>query len=326
MVKTYYRRSMVLAMFLLAAIMTGCDNPLASNLENGDKYFKAGDYAKAIDFYLKAAEEYNTKLGKTYMNKDDAKADAMKLAEIYMKSGLTYEKLKNDAQARAMFEKAAKDSQNITFGWYENQQVHVEGKYENEWMPGYYKDVYIDGGYTKQYVDGYYESKQVYVDGYYEGNVYHDGYYKSSQVWHDGYYKDVYVAGHYEKSYVDGYWTKKWVPAHYDTVAVLKTKSDSVPVASVYIDQAKAKLTETATAAKPTGTRISDETTASAAAAPAEAANTELAMSVGSPDKKEAYDKMTSTYRAWIDAGAPQDGTMFSEYSEAKKAYDALAK
>ena len=85
-------------------IATGCDEVvIGTNLQKGDKYYAKGDYQKAYEFYMKAAQEYQSRLGKVYSNRESAKEDARKMIEAYCKSGLTAEKLARDSEARAMF-------------------------------------------------------------------------------------------------------------------------------------------------------------------------------------------------------------------------------
>ncbi|HNY12944.1 MAG TPA: tetratricopeptide repeat protein, partial [Candidatus Wallbacteria bacterium] len=203
--------SFVVMIFLFTA--TGCDEIIiGTNLEKGDKYYQKGDYQKALECYMKAAEEYQARLGKAYSNKQDAKNDASKMVEAYCKSGLTSQKLANDSQARAMFEKAIKNNYTITESYYVKQEVQVPAGYVDRWVPaankqvfvdGHYEDVWKDGGTKQVYVDGHYESKQVYVDDYKE--IYVDAYYRADGTYVNGYYKKVKDGGHYETKqvYVD---------------------------------------------------------------------------------------------------------------------------
>jgi len=283
-----------LAGFLLIAIffVVGCDEIIiGSNLEKGDKYTAKGNYQKALECYMKAAEEYQARLGKVYSNKAQAQADALKMVEAYYKSGLTYEKLANDSAARAMFEKAMKNTYAVKESYYEKQQVTMPAGYYDRWVPGTYKDVYVDGYYKTVVTDGYY--KEVYDDA--------TGQYK--QVWVDGTSKQVWVDGHYESKYIDGHYEKVWEPEHIEFKDVYKERNVTVTIDSPYAPQAKAKLGTTSTAA---------------ASAPVEASQ--------SPEAKAAYDKMVKAYEAYMKAGSPASGSVFEAYKSAQEEYQKLSK
>jgi tetratricopeptide (TPR) repeat protein len=289
----------------MMSLVVGCDNDaFKSNLEKGDKYYAAGDYQTALKWYLAAAQEYQDKLGKTYSSEDAAKQDAMKLVESYLKSGLTHEKLNDPGAAKAMFQRAATDSYNITEGYYVKEDVWIAPGNQQVWVPGFYQDVWVDGVYNKTWVDGYYETKQTWVDGYYKSDgTYVNGYYKDSQVWHEGYYKDVFVEGHYEKKFIDGHYETKWVAGHYESKDIYKTKIVKINIQSPYIDQAKSRL----------GTTVKTQETLPQ-------------VTDNSPAVKAAYDKMTASYEAWKAAGMLPQGKEFTEFQSAKQAYEKLVK
>lgn len=283
----------ILSAILLMAFVfvVGCDEIIiGTNLEKGDKYYAKGNYQKALECYMKAAEEYQARLGKVYSNKENAKADAMKMVEAYFKSGLTYEKLANDASARAMFEKAMKNSFAIKESYYEKVQVMMPAGYYDRWVPGTYKDVYVDGYYKTVTTDGYY--KEVYDDA--------TGQYK--QVWVDGTTKQVWVDGHYEQKYVDGHYEKVWEPEHIEFKDVYKERDVNFTIDSPYTAQAKAKL----------------GTTSTPASAPVENAQ--------SAEAKAAYDKMVKAYEAYMKAGSPASGPLFDAYKSAQEEYQKLAR
>ena len=150
-------QKIVVGLMLIGFIFTatGCDKVIiGTNLEKGDKYFARGDFQNAQLYYMKAAEEYQARLGKVYSNKADAKADANKMIEAYFKAGLSYEKLANDASARAMFEKTLLTTYNVKESYYEKVQIPVPAGYQDRWVPDAYKDVYVDGHYEDIYIDG----------------------------------------------------------------------------------------------------------------------------------------------------------------------------
>ena len=286
---------------------------------------------------MKAAEEYQARLGKAYSNKQDAKNDAAKMVEAYCKSGLTSQKLANDSQARAMFEKAIKNNYTITESYYVKQEVQVPAGYVDRWVPaankqvyvdGHYEDVWKDGGTKQVYVDGHYESKQVYVDDYKEiyvdayyraDGTYVNGYYKkvkdgghyeTKQVYVDGYYKTEQLAGHYEKVYIDGYYKtvvvdghyeKVYEPAHVEYKDVYKERTADITIDSAYIAQAKANLPAS--------------TTTNAPAATADTNN---------PLLKAAYEKMTIAYQNYTKAGSPAQGTELEAYKSAQQEYQKI--
>jgi len=324
---------LLIMLYVMVIFSVGCNEVIiGTNLEKGDKYYAKGDYQNAYNCYMKAAEEYQARLGKVYSDKAQAKADAAKLVEAYHKSGLTCEKLANDAGARAMFEKAAKDTYAIKESYYEKIQVNVPAGYADRWVPSYYKDVYVDGHYedvyvdggtkqvyvdatTKQvyvddykevYVDGYYRQDGTYVNGYYK-KVKNGGHYETQTV--PGYYKTVAVDGHYEKKWVDGYYKKQivdghyekvWEPEHIDIKDVYKERDASVTTDSAYVSLSKAKLPANA-----------------AQQAPAEPTN---------PTAKAAYDKMVKAYEAYMKAGSPASGAELDAYKAAQDEFNKANK
>ncbi|MEZ7891233.1 MAG: tetratricopeptide repeat protein [Candidatus Wallbacteria bacterium] len=302
-----------ITMFLFT--VTGCEDVvLGTYLQKGDKYTEKGNYQKAYECYMKAAEEYQARLGKAYSNKEDAKADANKLVEAYCKAGLTAEKLANDSGARAMFEKAAKTNYAIKESYYEKVGVKKPAGYYDRWVPGYYKDVYVDGHYEDVYVDG--GVQDVYVDGYYK-EIYVDPYYRQDGTYVNGYYKKVWVDGHYEKKqlpghyekvwkdgyykkeYIDGHYEKVWEPEHMEYTDVYKERDASISIDSPYSVQAKAKLPASSTANAPIA--VED--------------NSEL---------KAAQSRMTAAYQAYIKAGSPAKGSELDTYKSAQEDYQKL--
>jgi hypothetical protein len=294
----------------------GCDEVvIGTNLQKGDKYYAKGDYQKAYDHYMKAAQEYQSRLGKTYSNRESAKEDARKMIEAYCKSGLTAEKLARDSEARAMFEKAIKDSYAIKESYYVKEEVKVPAGYVDRWVPGYnkevfvdgrYEDIWVDGGYQDVYVDGYY--KEIYVDAYYrQDGTYVNGYYK--KVWVDGHYEKKQMPGHYQKVwkdgyyktvYVDGHYTKVWEPAHIEYKDVYKERDVTINVDSPYIAQAKSKLPATS------------------ANAPRAAADE------NDPALKAAYEKMTLAFQNYTKAGSPDKGPELEAMKAAQAGYQKL--
>lgn len=298
-------------------IATGCDEVIiGTNLQKGDKYYAKGDYQKAYECYMKAAQEYQARLGKVYSSRESAKEDAAKMIEAYCKSGLTAEKLARDSEARAMFEKAIQNTYPIKESYYVKEEVKVPAGYVDRWVPaynkevfvdGHYEDVFVDGGYQDVYVDGYY--KEVYVDAYYrQDGTYVNGYYK--KVWVDGHYEKKQMPGHYEKVWkdgyyktvtVDGHYEKVYEPAHIEYKDIYKERDVTITVDSPYIAQAKSKLPATSTNAP------------RAAAA-----------DMNDPALKAAYEKMTLSYQAYTKAGSPASGAELEAMKAAQAEYQKL--
>lgn len=305
---------LIVVSFMFAA--SGCDEVIiGTNLQKGDKYYAKGDYQKAYEHYMKAAQEYQSRLGKVYSNRESAKEDARKMIEAYCKSGLTAEKLARDSEARAMFEKAIKDSYAIKESYYVKEEVKVPAGYVDRWVPGYnkevfvdghYEDVWVDGGYQDVYVDGYY--KEVYVDAYYrQDGTYVNGYYK--KVWVDGHYEQKQMPGHYEKVwkdgyyktvYVDGHYEKVWEPAHIEYKDIYKERDVTISVDSPYIAQAKSKLPATSTNAPRAAADEND------------------------PALKAAYEKMTLAFQNYTKAGSPDKGPELEAMKAAQAEYQKL--
>jgi len=307
--------SFVIMIFLFTA--TGCNEIIiGTNLEKGDKYYAKGDYQNALNHYMKAAEEYQARLGKAYSNKQDAKNDAAKIVEAYCKSGLTAQKLGSDAQARAMFEKAIKSNYSITESYYVKEEVQVPAGYVDRWVPATNKQVYVDGHYEDVWKDG--AIQDVWVDGYYK-EVYVDAYYRQDGTYVNGYYKKVFVDGHYEKKQLEGHYEKVWKDAYYKTVVVdghyekvyepahieykdiYKERKAEIVIDSPYIAQAKANL--------PAST---------ATQAPA------AAQELNNPLLKAAYEKMTTAYQAYMKAGSPAQGAELEAYKAAQNEYQKI--
>lgn len=323
---------LLIVLLVLAVFSVGCDEVIiGTNLEKGDKYYAKGDYQKAYECYMKAAEEYQARLGKVYSDKAQARADAAKLVEAYHKSGLTCEKLANDPGARAMFEKGIKDTYAIKESYYEKVQVKVPAGYADRWVPAYYKDVYVDGHYDDVYVDG--GTKQVWVDGGYKDvwvddykEIYVDGYYRQDGTYVKGYYKKVKDGGHYEKQavpghyetqtvpghyekkwvdgtyvkqLVDGHYEKVWEPEHIDIKDVYKERDTTVTTDSPYIALSKAKL-------------------------PARAAQAPAVSEPADPAAKAAYEKMVKAYEAYMKAGSPASGAELDAYKAAQEEFNKL--
>jgi len=330
----------IFATFIIVSFMfisTGCDDiVIGTNLQKGDKYYAKGDYQKAYEFYMKAAQEYQGRLGQVYSNKDSAKEDAGKIVEAYCKAGLTAEKLAMDADARAMFEKAIKDSYAVKESYYVKEEIQVPAGYADRWIPattkqvfvdGQYQDVWVDGGTKDVWVDGHYEDKQVWVDKYKE--IYVDGYYKqdgtfvkgyykkvkdggqykTESTYVDGYYKKEQLAGRYEKVWkdgyyknvvVDGHYEKVFEPAHIEYKDIYKERDVTVSIDSPYIVQAKSKLPAASTS------------------------STAVVSTENDPALKAAYEKMTLANQSYIKAGAPAKGAELETLKAAQAEYQKL--
>lgn len=278
----------VLAMVMF--VMTGCDNPLLSNLQKGDKAYNSGDYQKAMEYYKAAAAEYQKKLGKTYSDKTKAESDANSMIEAYFKAGLTAEKLANSAEARAMFEKAVQNSFTVKESYYEQKLVDYPAGYYDRWVPGYYTDVWVDGYYEDVYKDGYYKE------------VYNDSTGRYDQVWVDGGYEKKYVDGHYDQKYVDGRYEKVWEAAHSKYEDIYKERDITVNATSSYSAQAKEKVGTT-------------EKVSSAASNASVSDNSDL---------KAAQEAMNLSYQNYVKAGAKESGAELDAYKAASEKYQKL--
>ncbi len=328
MKKNFRLLTLLLIIGFVSVISSGCDNPMLSNLQKGDKAYSAGEYQKALEYYKAAAAEYQAKLGKTYTDKAKAEADANTMIEAYFKAGLSAEKLASSAEARAMFEKAVQSAITVKEGYYEQQLVNYPAGYYDRFIPAYYKDVWIDGHYKDVKKDGYY--KDVYKDGYYK-DVKKDGHYDEvyndetgqydkiwvdggyEKVWVDGGYEKVWVDGEYEKVWVDGYYDKQYVAGHYEKVweeahskyeDVYKERNAAITITSSYRNQACEKLGLSNRAA-------SDNV---AKAAPAE----------GNEALKSAQEAMNIAYQNYVKAGAKENGAEFDAYKSAAEKYQKL--
>lgn len=332
-----------------------------TNLEKGDKNFSKGNYQKAYDFYIKSAADYESKLGKTYMNTANAQKDAIKLAEAYYKTGLSIKKLRpKDPAAKAMFEKASKASREITQGYYVKEEIKVPAGYVDRWIPattkqvyvdGSYQDVYVEGGTRDVFVEGHYENKQVYVDDYKEvwvdpyykqdgtyvkghyRTVKNGGHYVTKQVFVDGYYKKEQLPGHYEKVWKDGYYKDVVIDAHYEKVFepahieykdIYKEKKVTIKYETSYIALAKSQLPKPAAKPQQTPAKPQVSRAPEADASVVEAPAVPAAstdIAVNDPAVKAAYERMTQAYQEYVKAGTPAEGPAFDKYSAALGLY-----
>jgi hypothetical protein len=330
-----------------------------TNLEKGDKNFAKANYTKAYDFYNKAAVDYQGRIGKVYSNPETAKADAAKLAEAYYKTGLSIKKLRpKDPAAKAMFEKAAKASQEITQSYYIKEEVKVPAGYVQRWIPattkqvfvdGKYEDIWKDGGTKQVYVDGYYKTEQVLVDDYKE--VWVDPYYKQDgthvsgyyrkvksgshyenrQTFVDGYYKTEQLPGHYEKVWKDGYYQDVVVDAHYEDVFepahieykdVYKEKKVVIPVTSSYTALAKSQLPKLPAPVTPKPATTVPK--ANAATAKTNAAGLTSAAAAKAPEAVAAENFAAEPAAA--NASAANDPAVKAAYDRMNQAYQEFVK
>ena len=202
--------TLLLIIVFVSITTSGCGDVFLSFLQVGDKAYSAGDYQKAYKNYKAAAEEYQTKLGKTYTDKSKAEADANIMIEAYFKAGLSAEKVANDPEARAMFEKAVQNARTVKIGYYEKQLVNYPAGYYDRFIPATYKEVWIDGHYIEVKKGDDYE-----------------------KVWVDGYYDKQDVNGRYEKV---------WEEAHSKYEDVYKERSAEITITNSYYNQACEKL------------------------------------------------------------------------------------
>lgn len=290
----------VLFLGFILVFATGC-------AKNYVELYESGSYAEAYQKAREEATRYSSNLNGTYSSESNAKKDAAAAAKAYYYMAMSKKALGATREAQDYLDLAAKESIQVTIKETKSKQVWVDGHYENQWIPGQYKEgPYIPGHYEKNWVDGHYDTEKVWVDGHYEGNVWVDGHYENSQVWVDGHYEDIWVDGHREQVWIDGHYDNVYVEGKYETQYYTETKTVTVNVASEWSQRAKTERGSTESTARPE-TNVSEVT--------------DNDLQLLRLDMEAAF----SRYQKLLDSGQDAEAAK-KEWIEAKERYDSAKK